>query len=633
MALGVEYFSLKQDKICHQIVFEKTKIQFKKKDIDLILSLIRKGDMETVFQFFRNINEVNLYARVEIAYFYILSFFEIFEKEDWNFIRKKEVSSKLLEVFEDNFAWDKGYYLSQFVDVNISFRLHCYFEQFGLDFDHIAKLSVNFYLDVAFELAPDGPVKFIDEQHLNEAAIILRNNSKYDYGGNDINLKELKSYSLNLNYHFELNKSLKADLESQTKRNLINDLAHLELLCFEELLTFVYQVLKITDINWSLKNNVLRAYRKIFNASMAYSIDGVFENREGKNTLKIVKKDIDRNIINEPSLPMLISNGLNLEGFLTFEPFKQDKLLFDENLDCDEDIELMLFLLELSEHYQKEKTSDLQNLLTALLVEFHLDMNKELIDLYVKKLIDFIESQYHDSSEDFESTQFRQIIDFLGQKEINDYRIKTTKKIKDLLLEKYFDFNLYKDSFICGCKLINLFSKWEIDFPEEEIVERIIEDLNFLIEDIDYNDLQEIDCSYINNIYQKKYFPEFYSAIKKIPVEEVRIDLSKYVFGSIIEVKGLNHNTVSFFKENSNEYPGMYLWAQKRLSQKLLEKKEELSYVVIKDNNDLLLERLLLNIVSTRENLKFERNIHILKHYGLDWVNDLDREYERLIAN
>jgi hypothetical protein len=46
-----------------------------------------------------------------------------------------------------------------------------------------------------------------------------------------------------------------------------------------------------------------------------------------------------------------------------------------------------------------------------------------------------------------------------------------------------------------------------------------------------------------------------------------------------------------------------------------------------------LLVCLLLNIVSTRENLKFERNIHILKHYGLDWVIDLDREYERLIAN
>ena len=34
MTLGVEYFSLKQDSICHQIVFEKTKIQFKKKDIE-----------------------------------------------------------------------------------------------------------------------------------------------------------------------------------------------------------------------------------------------------------------------------------------------------------------------------------------------------------------------------------------------------------------------------------------------------------------------------------------------------------------------------------------------------------------------------------------------------------------------
>ena len=224
------------------------------------------------------------------------------------------------------------------------------------------------------------------------------------------------------------------------------------------------------------------------------------------------------------------------------------------------------------------------------------------------------------------------IFSSLLRKEINGYRFKTTKKIKDLLLEKYFDFNLYKDSFISGCKLINLFSKLKIEFPEDQIVERILEDLNFLIDENDYNDLQEIDCSYIDNIYQKKYFSEFYSAIKKIPVEEVRIDLSKYVFGSIIEVKGLNHNTVYFFKENSNEYPGMYLWVKKRLSLKLLEQNEELSYVTIKDNNDLLLERLLLNIVSKRENLTDELNIQILKHYGLDWVIELDNEYEKLIS-
>ncbi len=157
--------------------------------------------------------------------------------------------------------------------------------------------------------------------------------------------------------------------------------------------------------------------------------------------------------------------------------------------------------------------------------------------------------------------------------------------------------------------------------------------MNYLIEVHDYNDLQEIDCSYIDNIYQKKYFTEFYCAIKKIPVEEFRINFSKYVFDSIIEFKGLNHNTVSFFKENSNEYPGMYLWAQKRLSLKLLEQNEYLSYVTIKDNNDLLLERLLLNIVSKRENLKDELNIQILKNYGLDWVIELDNEYEKLIVN
>ena len=112
----------------------------------------------------------------------------------------------------------------------------------------------------------------------------------------------------------------------------------------------------------------------------------------------------------------------------------------------------------------------------------------------------------------------------------------------------------------------------------------------------------------------------------------MRRDLSEYIFESIIEVKGLDLNTVFFFRENTNEFPGMYLWAQNRLSQKLLEINEELSYVVIKDNNDLLLERLLLNIVSKRENLKNEFNIHILKYYGLDWVINLDNEFEALIS-
>ncbi|NBW72757.1 MAG: hypothetical protein EBR24_08220 [Flavobacteriia bacterium] len=74
MALGVEYFSLNQNSICHHIVFEKTKIHYKKKDIDLILSLIRKSEFDIVLNFFKNTNESDLIERLKLAYFYILSF-------------------------------------------------------------------------------------------------------------------------------------------------------------------------------------------------------------------------------------------------------------------------------------------------------------------------------------------------------------------------------------------------------------------------------------------------------------------------------------------------------------------------------------------------------------------------------
>ena len=377
---------------------------------------------------------------------------------------------------------------------------------------------------------------------------------------------------------------------------------------------------------------ILRCFKETFysDSNNIFSISGNLENLDGKNTLGFIKKDLVQIKQESSSLSELIENGLDLSRFMSMDLSNRYLLLSDEYLNSDDDIELMLFLLEISEYYQNNKASDSLELFSALLVEFHLNMNEELIDNYINQLMEFIESQFHKASEDFESKQFHQIIDFLVRKEINGYRFKTTKKIKDLLLEKYFDFNLYKDSFISGCKLINLFSKLKIEFPEDQIVERILEDLNFLIDENDYNDLQEIDCSYIDNIYQKKYFSEFYSAIKKIPVEEVRIDLSKYVFGSIIEVKGINHNTVSFFKENSNEYPGMYLWAQNRISQKLLEQNEMLSYVTLKDNNDLLLERLLLNIVSKRESLKQLQNIEIIDYYGLNWVLELDNEFDQL---
>jgi hypothetical protein len=258
-------------------------------------------------------------------------------------------------------------------------------------------------------------------------------------------------------------------------------------------------------------------------------------------------------------------------------------------------------------------------------------MNDELIDEYMDELTDLISSS-SEASEEFESKVFVKLLDFFNRSDVNGQRKRNLIIIKETLMETFLDFSFYNYSFVAGCHLINLFSKFNIEFPEEEIVDRIIDDLNNLIEENDYNEIFEIEGSRIKNIFEKPYFWEFYNAVKQIHIEQVRRDLSEYIFESIIEVKGLNHNTVSFFRENTNEFPGMYIWAQNRLSQKLQGKNEELSYVVIKDNNDLLLERLLLNILSKRDNLKDELNIHILKHYGLEWLIELDNEYDKLIS-
>ncbi len=483
MVLGVEYFSLNQDSICHQIVFEKTKIQFKKKDIDVILFLIRNGEMETVFRFFQNIDEINLYARVEIAYFYLLSFLEIFEKEDWNFIKKKEIGSRLLEIFEDNFQWDRGYYLSQFVDVNISFRLHCYFEQFGLDFDKIACLSSNQSFEDTFEFAMDEPLRFIDINHLDEAKLILRKSQKYDYGSTLKLFESLDKSDYQNRIDCVLSITLRDQIITDTKTELINGFVYLgdEITHFIELIEYLKKVVKKVDLTRDVKNNVCRAYDQTIDhhSTGLYSRKGTFENSKGENTLEIIRKDIVENNIEEHSLSSLISNGLYLDEFLRIEPYKRYDLLLEQNLNSDDDIELMLFFMEVSEYFQKEKPNDLLNLLSALLIEFHLNMNDELIDNYINQLIELIESQFQESSEEFESKLFLQIIDFLERNEINGYRRNTTEKIKDTIFEIYFDFSFYKFSFISGCKLINLFSKLKIDFPEDEIVERILEDLNY----------------------------------------------------------------------------------------------------------------------------------------------------------
>jgi len=634
MQLGVEYFALKEDEICHEIVFEKTKIQFKKKDIDLILSIIRNGEVETAYRFFQNTSETYLYARVELAYFYFLAFFEIFERSDLNFIEKKEKANKLLEIFEDNFQWDSGYYLSQFVDVNISFRLHCYFQQWGLNFKSIAILSSD-QVSSYYDLQMDEPLRFIGRNHLDEAKAILKDVKKFDYGIKDSNLEGIIYSDYEGTEIEEINEELRRKISNFSKMQLLRDeLAYSseKAETFDELCSFIKQTLRKIEINRDVKLRVLREFKTCIKVDSLglFSIQGNIENSDGKNTLEFIRNDLD--LLNEElkSLPELISDGLVIEEFMSMELNKRFKLLNDENLDSDEDIELMLFFIELSEYYQKEQSKDLINILSVLLIEFHLNMNNELIDGYIDELLDLISSSI-EASEEFENKFFIQLLEFFNRTDVNGQLKKALLSIKETVLEIYFDFSFYNYSFVAGCQLINLFSTYEVDFPEKEILDRILDDLNNLIEENDYNEMWVIEMSRINQIYQKPYFWEFYNTVKKINIEQVRDNLSEYVFEDILQTKGINNNTLLFFKDNAIEFPGMYHWAKKRLSTKLADSNLILSYLPVAQQNEILLERFLLNIVSKRENLKKELNTHIFKYFGLDWVIELDKEYEKLI--
>ena len=634
MQLGVECFALKEDKICEKIVFEKTKIQYKKKDIDLILSLIRIGEMEIVFLFFQNTRETDHYARIELAYFYFLAFFEIFEKNEFNFIKKKETAGKLLEIFENNFQWENAAFLSSYVDVNISFRLHCYFEQFGLNFKVIAVLSSDHKVDF-FDFVSDIPLKFIDSRHFDEAKLILNDFKKYDYGLKDANSQGLIVSNIKDRHNENIGEELNDKIKNLSKTQLIKaELAYsIELIMsFNELCAFIIKTLRKIDITREIKLNILSEYKNLIkvNSLGLFSIKGNIGTRGGENTLEFTKNDSEKIIQDNLLLLELIANGLAIDEFMKMEINKRYLLLLDENLNCADDIELLLFFVDVSEYYQNNKPKDLLNLLSGVLIDFQLNINETLIDNFTDDLIDLINSSIEDRSK-FECTFFIQLLEFFNRNDANGQRKKILEKIQKILLDTYFDFSYYHYSFIAGCELINLFSKYKIDFPENEIVERIIEDLNYLIEEKDYTEILEIENCSINNIYQKSYFWDFYNTVKRIYIEELSINLSRYIFEDIIEKKGVSYKTVLFFKDNSNQFPGMYAWAIKLLSIKISETNPMHSYIPIRNQNDLLLERLLLNIVSNREQLKDALNIDILKYYDMDWVIELDYEYEKLI--
>jgi hypothetical protein len=650
MVFGVEYFSLKQDQICHQLVFEKTKIQHKKKDVNLLLELVRTNKFEILFSLFKSLNEIELEERIATAYLYILIFFEIFELNNKNFLQKKEIANQLLVIFEEHFQWDKGYYLAQFIDINLSFRLHCYFVQFGLDFKKYAILSSEHKTDFyGLEIRSDE-LKFLDPMHKEEAIYIFKLHNIFYYGfkadsDQIVNLvDELTNNYYNnqgLKYSNILDEHLTNILSKTGKTKLLRgdyliEIVENEISSFNQLVCCIKYILDNIELTHYVKRDVSWLFQK----TLINKFNGQLEFLGSwyGNDLKIQKI----NILSKNKESTVLFDNLHISQFEKLESKKKYNILKSIIINDENEIEVSMAFLDLSEHYSSLKNKDIFDLFSSLIVEYGLAIDGQKIELLQNDLINILINSDYDNIpsglvlqdwDNWEDKIFEEIIIFFRLSQIQSKLKNFLQEKKKDIIQVYFRISYYEYSFKYGVELINLFDHFEVDFPEDEIVDTILGDLKYLIEENDYNQLQHIENSGINNIFQKTYFPDFYNEVKRIQIEQVRNSLSEYIFESIIDVKGLNHKTFSFFKENSNEYPGMYLWAQKRLSLKLLEQNEYLSYVTIKDNNDLLLERLLLNIVSKRENLKDELNIQILKHYGLDWVIELDNEYEKLIVN
>ena len=638
LTFGIEYFAFIDDSICERIVFEKAKIQFKKKDINLILALVRSGEMEIVFRFFENLRETDYILRVETAYFYFLSFFEIFEKLDWDFGQRKYYASSLLEIFQNNFRWDGGMTISQYVDVNISFRLHCYFLQYELDFNSIAVLSE---FDDCFDFSTDEPLKYIGSNHLEQVKIILTDRKKYNYGVKDVNSNDF--FQSDLTTTEAINAELDKIIQCYSKSTLIiGHLAYSSQLTgsFSELCAFIVFALSKNGISRNLTYKLLNGYsftRRLFRKSevIGISSDGVFilsgtpDDLYGKRTLSISREDVSHRERSDLSLFELIEEGLDFEQFILFEQAIQYQLLLKNRMSTDEDPMLMLLYLDLSEFHQRQEPKDLLSLLSALIVEISLNINEDRLIEYLDGLTEYIDGNPEDS-EKFESNDFIQIVEFFNINYLENILSNCISYIQEELIQAYMNFSHFHLSVRAGCKLINLFSKLKIEYNEDQIVDRIIEDVNSLNEVKDYNEIFDIEDSFITEIFDKPYFTKFYEAVKSVYMEQVRTKMSKYIFEDIIRVKGLSLSTLEFFKANSQDFPNMYLWGRIELSEQLFKHFRYKPYSLICEYNDYLLEKFLLTIV-TRGEFETGESASILQYFGLNWVIELDQEFKRLL--
>jgi hypothetical protein len=409
---------------------------------------------------------------------------------------------------------------------------------------------------------------------------------------------------------------------------------------FSELCAFIVFALSKNGISRNLTYKLLNGYsfvRRLFRKSEVigissddiFSLSGTPEDSYGKNTLSISREDVSQRERSDLSLFELIEEGLDFEQFILFEQDIQYQLLLENRMSTDEDPMLMLLYLDLSEFHQSQEQKDLLSLLSALIVEISLNINEDRLIEYLDVLTEFIDENPEDS-EKFESNDFIQIIEFFNINYLENSLLNCISYIQEELIEAYMNFSHFHLSVRAGCKLINLFSKLKIEYNENQIVDRIIEDVNSLNEVKDYNEIFDIEDSFIIEIFDKPYFTKFYEAVKSVYMEQVRTKMSKYIFEDIIRVKGLSFSTLDFFKVNSQDFPKMYLWCRIELSEQLFKHFRYKPYSLICEYNDYLLEKFLLTIV-TRGEFTTGESASILEYFGLNWVIELDQEFERLL--
>ena len=75
------------------------------------------------------------------------------------------------------------------------------------------------------------------------------------------------------------------------------------------------------------------------------------------------------------------------------------------------------------------------------------------------------------------------------------------------------------------------------------------------------------------------------------------------------------------------EYPSMYQRGLDKLSEEAVKTSNDISYFLLRSDNNLLLKRLLMNTVSKIDNLSDPLNKQILKYYNLNWVLRLYDDY------